>query len=373
MTKKTRKPPSYRQRKGCEQAIVTLTDAVTKQRRDYWLGEYGTPESREFYHQILAEWEANGRRLPAPPQTTDGPLAGMTVAEVLAAYRNWAGGIYRSGDLIKIHAVIRLVRRMFGSTLAVNFGPRALRLVRDQMVCGDPTAEPPRAPWSRPYVNEQVHRIRALFRWAASHEMLPASVYEQLRTVEALKRGRTAARERQAVKPVADEMVDAIKPFVSRQVWALIQLQRFTGALGDELFTLRPVDIDMSDQIPAPPRRTPRPPLVRAQRHPHSRVPSRPDRRQLLENIHPRTLGHRARRPRGNDAVRQVNFRGNFRWQRASPSGRSRRSVGNIRPHRRPWPHRYRMVSQTNRERADAYCSSPQRRCFFGFSRTFCS
>ena len=24
------------------QALVTLTDAVTKQRRDYWLGEYGT-------------------------------------------------------------------------------------------------------------------------------------------------------------------------------------------------------------------------------------------------------------------------------------------------------------------------------------------
>ncbi len=41
------KTPSYRKRSGYDQAIVTLTDSVTKRRRDYWLGEYNTPESRE--------------------------------------------------------------------------------------------------------------------------------------------------------------------------------------------------------------------------------------------------------------------------------------------------------------------------------------
>jgi len=35
----TRKPPAYRQRTGYTQAIVTLTDAITKRRKDYWLGE----------------------------------------------------------------------------------------------------------------------------------------------------------------------------------------------------------------------------------------------------------------------------------------------------------------------------------------------
>lgn len=51
----SRKPPAYRRRKGYTQAIVTLTDAVTKRRRDYWLGEYGTPECRELYYRVLAE------------------------------------------------------------------------------------------------------------------------------------------------------------------------------------------------------------------------------------------------------------------------------------------------------------------------------
>ncbi len=56
--------PSYRKRKDRNQAIVTLTDAVTKRRRGYWLGEYGTPESRERDHRLIAEW-AGWRRLAA--------------------------------------------------------------------------------------------------------------------------------------------------------------------------------------------------------------------------------------------------------------------------------------------------------------------
>ncbi len=56
--------PTYRQREGRSQALVTLTDAYTRKRRDYWLGEYGTPESRQAYHRVIAAWEAGGRRLP---------------------------------------------------------------------------------------------------------------------------------------------------------------------------------------------------------------------------------------------------------------------------------------------------------------------
>ena len=56
--------PTYRQRAGYAHALVTLTDSATGKRRDYWLGPHGSPESREAYHRVLAEWEANGRRFP---------------------------------------------------------------------------------------------------------------------------------------------------------------------------------------------------------------------------------------------------------------------------------------------------------------------
>ena len=50
------KTPQYRIRSGYTQAIVTLTDAKTKKRRDYWLGEQNTAESREKYHVLIATY-----------------------------------------------------------------------------------------------------------------------------------------------------------------------------------------------------------------------------------------------------------------------------------------------------------------------------
>jgi hypothetical protein len=56
--------PSYRARPEYGQALVTLTDKASGARRDYWLGEIGSPESRERYHRTLAAWESRGRTLP---------------------------------------------------------------------------------------------------------------------------------------------------------------------------------------------------------------------------------------------------------------------------------------------------------------------
>lgn len=87
-----------------------------------------------------------------------------------------------------------------------------------------------------------------MFKWAAGQELLPAIVFQQLKMVEALRRGRSAAVEKEPVRPVASDLVDAIRPFVSRQVWALIELQRLTGARGGELFPLRPIDLQMDEK-----------------------------------------------------------------------------------------------------------------------------
>jgi hypothetical protein len=43
--------------------------------------------------------------------------------------------------------------------------------------------------WTRKQSNPQVSRVRAMFRWAASHKLLPESIYNQSRTVELLRQG----------------------------------------------------------------------------------------------------------------------------------------------------------------------------------------
>jgi integrase len=247
-----RKVPSYRQRKGYDQALVTLHDTRTKQRRDYWLGPYGSAESRERYHRVIAEWEANARRLPGvTPTTVSESTAGEdepTVAQVILAYWRYVESYYQPTEAGTLRVALRMLRRLYGQTPASAFGPKNLRLLREEMVRGDEAANPPRAPWSRGYVNHQVKRIRRMFKWAASHEMIPVAVHQHLATVEPLKRGRSNARETDPVLPVPIEMVHAIEPHVSRQVWALVQLQLLTGARGGELLKLRPIDLTIDDR-----------------------------------------------------------------------------------------------------------------------------
>ncbi len=59
----------------------------------------------------------------------------------------------------------------------------------------------------------------------------------------------TSARESEPVRPVPDEHVDAIRPFVSRQIGAMIELQRLTGMRSGEVAAMRGRDIDMAGKL----------------------------------------------------------------------------------------------------------------------------
>jgi len=247
------KIPSYRQRKGYDQALVTLTDAATGKRRDYWLGEHGTPASRQRYHRVIAEWEALGRRLPPPD--FDGPASsaasgacagGLTVDEVVHRFWQWVKANYREREANSFRPSLRLLREMEGSSPASGFGPNRLRLLREAMIRGDAEADPPRRPWSRRHVNQQVMRVRRVFKWAAAHELVPPSVHQALAAVEPLKRGRTTARETDRVRPAPMPVLEAAMPYMGRQVRALVELQLLTGARPGELVGMRAVDLDIN-------------------------------------------------------------------------------------------------------------------------------
>jgi integrase len=88
-----------------------------------------------------------------------------------------------------------------------------------------------------------------VFKWAESEEMIPAGIHHALMTVSGLKWGRSAAKETESVKPVPDAAVEAIQPYVVRQVWAMIELQRLTGMRPGEVVLMRTGDLDMSGRV----------------------------------------------------------------------------------------------------------------------------
>lgn len=206
----------------------------------YYLGKYGDPETREAYARLIAEWTACDRRLPHRAGDD------LRIVELCDAFNAYAENYYRRPDRTPTAEVGNFKRinaeliALYGRTPAREFGPMQLLAVRGRFVAKG---------WSRGGVNRGVNSIRHVFKWAVSRQLVTVSVLEALQTVESLRRGRTEARESPAVKPVAMEHVNAIQEHVSRQVWALVQLQLFTGARAGELLGIRPVDLDKTGKV----------------------------------------------------------------------------------------------------------------------------
>jgi hypothetical protein len=199
-----------------------------------YCGRPDDPAAEQRYHQAIAEWMAAGRQAVADPDA-------LTVKELLARFWLHAEQYYRTEtdfrnkELEQFKLAFRPLKELYSDLPAIAFGPRSLKAVQGKMV---------QMGWSRKYVNKQVNRIRQAFKWSVGDELLPGSVLEGLRAVPGLKRGRTDARELPPVKPAPMKMVVAIKPFVSRQVWAMVQLQFFTAARPGEIIRMQPSAID---------------------------------------------------------------------------------------------------------------------------------
>ena len=239
---------SIKNDRGHKLAAVTLTDAVTKRRRLYRLGPYGSDASRELYARVLVEWEASGRRLPETAADRD--PGGMTVTQLCHAY--WSamrGHRSRSHELV-VRATLRTFRQLYGTTPAAAFGPNSLRLLREAAVRGDSNAAPsPRRPLSRPVANRFARAIIGVFKWAVAHELIESRVYEALRTLEPLRRGQTDAHEPPPVKPVPDAFVDAALPHMPPPVRAMVELQRSTGMRSGEVVIMRTRDVDTTGRV----------------------------------------------------------------------------------------------------------------------------
>lgn len=230
-----RRTPTYRLHKPSGRAVVTLNGT------DFYLGKYGSPESRERYDQLVAEWLTSGRLLP-----TDRHAAGaLSVSELILRYWQFAETYYRkngkpTGEISPTRSALRFLRKLYGRTPARDFGPLKLKACREAMIDAD---------LCRGVADSYMKRIRRMFRWATENELVPPEVYHGLQAVRGLGRGRSRARETEPVKPVPEDFVNAVQPHVSPQVWAMVQLQLLTGMRPGELAVMRGCHLDVTGKI----------------------------------------------------------------------------------------------------------------------------
>jgi integrase len=234
MIRRRKTVPGYRHHKASGQAIVTLNG------RDIYLGEYRSRDSKQNYDRYVAEWLAAGRR-PSPSASA----AALTIVEVLAAFKRHAEQYYckngrptRTADHFR--PLYKLIHSLYGRDSAASFGPLALKVLQNKLV---------ERGLSRSYVNDSTKRIKQIFKWAVSEELIPASVHQALVAVPGLRKGKTSAHETPPVMAVPDHVIQATLPSLSSVVRDMVQIQRLTGARPNEVVAMRPIDIERSEEI----------------------------------------------------------------------------------------------------------------------------
>jgi len=254
-------PPRYRFHKSTKQAVVSFFGSKV------YLGPYGSQQSHEKYQEVLQQWEAmrhEQRRNALRHWEEDQPQdvidsitveslrdkrrlrAPITISELILVYRRHTHEYYvKNGEVTREAGVIddalRVLRKHFGLTFTKDFGPVALAQLRNAMV--------DELDWARKYVNKQINRVRGMFSWAASQEIVDASVAASLKTLAGLKKGRCKARETERVKPIGDEVVDATIVCLPDLLADMVRLQRLTSARPGEICSLAPADIDTSGEV----------------------------------------------------------------------------------------------------------------------------
>ncbi len=135
------------------------------------------------------EWRANGGVLPEKN-------AALVIAELVLKFIDWVDNYYRKadgtlgGESDNYRHSLRHARELYGRLPAVSFGPKALRAIQQHLIAKGAT---------RYKVNMTTYRIKRMFKWAVSMEILPPAVHQALATVDGVRRGRTAARETEPV------------------------------------------------------------------------------------------------------------------------------------------------------------------------------
>ena len=227
------KLPQIRFHKTTRQAYVRLDGTMV------YLGP-ATPNNvslavKRRYDETIARWLA-GRS--ADPY-------GIIVGELAVRYFEHARQHYRkngkeTSEVTSIRSALRLLVKADGTTRVQEYGPLKFQALRTRMID---------AGWRRKSINKQIGRIRRMFKWGVSQELVPTETLVALNSVAGLRAGRSDAIESAPVLPVSEAAIEAVRPYVSRPIWAMIQLQLVTGMRPGEVTIMRGCDIKMSGSV----------------------------------------------------------------------------------------------------------------------------
>ena len=205
--------------------------------RMVYLGQWGSKEAEKQYERVITEFLTRQDQ----PETINVTINRLCVAFLEHAQSYYVKDGAVTAEVSAVRCSLRSLIELYGRQIVADFGPKKLILVRERMIARG---------WFRKTVNDSVKRIVRMLRWGVVQQWVPPGVLASCRELEPLKKGRCGEiPEGDAVEPVDIDRVEAVKPFVSRQVWGMIQLQLAAGMRPQEARIIRWCDIDQAGDV----------------------------------------------------------------------------------------------------------------------------
>jgi integrase len=238
--------PKYRHYKPKNLGVVRIDG------RDHYLGKFGSPESYEKYHRLLAERYPRGGITTPTTQELKPQSELLTVAELVLGYYRHAERYYvkngkPTNQVFIIKQSLKVLRSLYGSTLVKDFSPLCLKACRAEIM-RQPSHKTGQT-LCRAEVNRRVRLIKQAFKWGVSEELVPPNVYHGLMAVSGLAKGRSEAHDPAPVGPVPEAIVERTIEHLTPTLAAMVRLQLASAMRPGELVIMRACDLNLSGPI----------------------------------------------------------------------------------------------------------------------------
>ena len=222
--------PKYCLHKSSGRAFVRIGG------RMIYLGKHGSESSCREYDRIIAEYTANGRRAFQSPDE-------LLVEGLVVRYLDYVEKelTFAPRTKSKLIACLRLLNKLYGKQLVVDFSPTALKSIRRHYI---------ERGLARSTINSYIHVIRQAFDWGCEEEIVPPEIAGALRMVKNLQKGKSTAAEPKPVEPVSDEVIEKTLKFVKiPQVKDMVLVQKLMCGRPQDMHNMRYCDIDQSGDV----------------------------------------------------------------------------------------------------------------------------
>ena len=234
-------PTLFHHKASGQSAIAVRND--DGKRRTIYLGKHGTMATQERYREVLAELLAGKfvRTRVRVRRPSEWPTVSQLAADFLVHarrfYRDPNGQVGR--EVGNFTCALRPLLAQFGDVHVDQFSVRDLVAFRQALVDS--------ARYCRKTINHAVRRCKALFRWGAELDVVPATVWHQLSSLRGLTAGRCGVRESEPVQPVPWGLVEPILDHLLPPLRACVLLQWYSGLRPTEALQITRGQIEMLD------------------------------------------------------------------------------------------------------------------------------